>query len=187
MKVISVFGGSHPRPGEPDFETAYQLGRLLAQAGYAVATGGYVGTMTAVSQGAAEAGGHVIGVTCDEIESWRPVKPNRWVQEEIRYPTLWERLNHLVVNNGGAIALPGGVGTLTEVALTWNQMLVDAIPLRPLILLGAVWQRTLEAFIIPEYVPPRFQALVQLASTPEGAVELLNEHPAGLIDSQSGG
>ena len=55
-------------------------------------TGGYIGTMEAVSRGAAEAGGHVIGVTCEEIEAWRPVRVNAWVKEEIRRKTLMERL-----------------------------------------------------------------------------------------------
>ena len=64
-----------------------------------MATGGYSGTMTAVSQGAADAGGHVIGVTCRQIEQFRPLGPNQWVKEEIKYDTLTERLLHLVRHN----------------------------------------------------------------------------------------
>jgi len=75
---VTVFGGS--RPDEAGYQQALQLGRLLGQAGYAVLTGGYIGTMEAVSRGAAEAGGHVIGVTCEDIEQWRKVNPNRWVK-----------------------------------------------------------------------------------------------------------
>ena len=44
--------------------------------------------MSAVSQGASEAGGHVIGVTCYQIEQFRPLAPNEWVIEEMRYETL---------------------------------------------------------------------------------------------------
>ena len=115
MKVISVFGSSRPEPGDPDYQLAHDLGRQLAEAGFAVATGGYIGTMTAVSQGAAAVGGHAIGVTCDEIEAWRTVGPNEWITQEVRYRTLWERVYHLVTQNDGIIALPGGVGTLAEV------------------------------------------------------------------------
>ena len=68
---ISVFGGSSPKPGDLAYEQAYYLGKLIGEAGYTVLTGGYIGTMEAVSRGAAEAGGHVIGVTCDQIENWR--------------------------------------------------------------------------------------------------------------------
>ena len=84
MEIITVFGGSLPVPGTPPYQDAQRLGSLLAGSGYAVQTGGYIGTMEAVSRGAAEAGGHVIGVTCDEIENWRPVAPNRWIKEEKR-------------------------------------------------------------------------------------------------------
>jgi hypothetical protein len=105
MKRVTVFGGSNP--GERDYEQALQLGRLLGLAGCTVLTGGYIGTMEAVSRGAAEGGGHVVGVTCDEIEAWRPVRPNPWVQEEMRYPTLRQRLFALIENCDAAIALPG--------------------------------------------------------------------------------
>ena len=78
---ISVFGGSKTPAGSPDYQEALALGRGLAQAGHTVLTGGYRGTMEAVSRGAAEAGGQAIGVTCGEIESWRGVQPNPWLTE----------------------------------------------------------------------------------------------------------
>ena len=65
---ITVFGGSQPKEGDAAYAEAYQLGKLLAEAGHAVLTGGYIGTMEAASKGANEAGGHVIGVTCTDIE-----------------------------------------------------------------------------------------------------------------------
>ena len=96
MKTITVFGGSKPIPGSPPYQAAFNLGEMLAKAGFAVQTGGYIGTMEAISRGASEAGGHVIGVTCDEIENWRQVAPNQWVAEQKRRPTLRERLFVLI-------------------------------------------------------------------------------------------
>ena len=46
---VTVFGGSLPKPGEPAYRNAYELGKLLGAAGFAVLTGGYIGTMEAVS------------------------------------------------------------------------------------------------------------------------------------------
>src|SRR4030067_1311509 len=112
---ITVFGGSQPKPGEPVYQDALHLGKLLAQQGYILLNGGYIGTMEALSRGAAESGGHVIGVTCDEIEAWRKVKANAWVKEERRYPTIRERLMALIESWDAALALPGGAGTLTEI------------------------------------------------------------------------
>jgi uncharacterized protein (TIGR00730 family) len=146
-RVISVFGGSAPRPGEPAYREAESLGRALAQAGFEVATGGYVGTMEAVSKGAAEVGGGVIGVTCEQIERWRDVRPNRWVTEEVRCETLRERAYRLIAIGEGAIALPGGVGTLSEVALAWSLLQTQEIEPRPIVLVGDVWRRTLTGFL----------------------------------------
>jgi uncharacterized protein (TIGR00730 family) len=172
--VIAVFGSSGPRPDSPAYEEARELGGLLAGSGFAVATGGYSGTMAAVSQGAAEAGGHVIGVTCDQIERFRPLGPNQWVMEEIRYPTLRERLIHLVEQNQGMVVLPGGIGTLSEMTLAWSFLQVGEISPRPLVLLGDLWQATMSAFVKPEYVTESNVGLLYLAHTPYEVVAYLN-------------
>jgi uncharacterized protein (TIGR00730 family) len=176
---VSVFGGSQPQPGSPAYSEALELGKLLAQAGHTVLTGGYIGTMEAVSRGAAEAGGHVVGVTCAEIEAWRPVKPNAWVQEQRHFETLQERLNELVHACEAAIALPGGPGTLTEIALTWNLMIVASIPPKPLILTGPGWRSVIESFCnsFDIYVPQNQRVLLQFAPDIRTAVQLLyNNH-----------
>jgi hypothetical protein len=171
--VIAVFGSSAPQEGQPDYEQAREVGRLLAEADFAVATGGYSGTMMAVSCGAAEAGGHVIGVTCSQVEQFRPLGPNRWITEEIRYPTLRERLIHLVEQNDGMIVLPGGIGTLSEMALAWSLIQVEEISARPLILMGQMWKDTVKAFVQAAYVYETHQELIKFALTPEEAVEAL--------------
>ncbi len=143
---VAVFGGSNPRPGDPVYEEAYRLGKMLGEAGYTALTGGYMGTMEAISKGASEAGAHVIGVTCDEIESWRKVPLNPFVIEEVRVPTLRDRIYALIQGSDACLALPGGPGTLAEVALTWNHLVIQAIPPRPLILIGSGWKATIDIF-----------------------------------------
>ncbi len=172
---ISVFGGSQPGQGSEAYESAYQLGKLLAQDGHAVLTGGYVGTMEAVSRGAYEAGGHVIGVTCLEIEQWRGVGANAWVKEERKFETLRQRLDGLIDGCDAAIALPGGPGTLTEIALMWNLMIVDAIPRRPLILVGHGWQAIFDQAYteLDAYFLKKQRDLIQFTPTIETAAQLL--------------
>ncbi len=177
----TVFGGSAPKPNTPAYNEAYTLGKLLAEHGHSVMTGGYIGTMEAVSRGASEAGGHVIGVTCEEIESWRDVRPNQWVAEEWRYPTLKARLNALIEKCDAAFALPGGPGTLTEIMLMWNQLIIQALPPRPLILIGSGWQTVLDQAFYTElgdYVPASQRAHLQFASDVETAVKLLKSWKA---------
>ena len=176
QKVISVFGSAAPKEGSEPYEMARSLGRLLAEAGFAVATGGYSGMMTAVSQGASEAGGHVIGVTSTQIEKFRPLGPNWWVAEEIRYDSLRDRLMHLVVNNDGMIALPGGIGTLSEMALAWSFLQVGEVNPRPLALVGKLWRDGIRGFYRDEYIKRVYLDLLYFAKTPETAVMHIKKH-----------
>jgi uncharacterized protein (TIGR00730 family) len=174
MKV-SVFGSSQPKPGDAAYTDAQALGRQLAERGHVVLTGGYIGTMEAVSRGACEAGGHVIGVTCEDIERWRAAGPNRWVMEEWRRKTLLDRLQGLVEGCDAALALPGGPGTLTEIALTWNLMIIGSLRRRPLILIGDGWQTVLDQVYrsLDPYIPPAQRELVQFAPDAGTAVQML--------------
>lgn len=175
---ISVFGGSQPKEGDSAYTEAQELGKLLAQRGHTVLTGGYIGTMEAVSRGANEAGGHVIGVTCEDIEAWRSVRPNQWVKEERRKKTLIERLQVLIEGCDAAVALPGGAGTLTEIALMWNLMIVESLLRRPLILIGPGWQSTFDQFFkdFDGYMSAQQQELVQFAEDIETAVKILGNN-----------
>jgi uncharacterized protein (TIGR00725 family) len=170
-RFVTVFGGASPT--EPDYNEALRLGRLLGQAGCSVLTGGYIGTMEAVSRGTAESGGHVIGVTCNEIEAWRNVTANRWVQEERRFTTLRERLYALIDGCQAAIALPGGPGTLAEIAVMWNHLLTDAIAPRPLILVGPGWKETFSQFYraFDQYIPEKQRVWVSFAEDVDSAVK----------------
>jgi uncharacterized protein (TIGR00730 family) len=172
---ITVFGGAQPKEGTAAYEEARELGRMLAERGHVVSTGGYYGTMEAVSRGASEAGGHVIGVTCQDIEDWRGSKVNAWVKEEVKKQTLIERLKFIIESCDAAIALPGGAGTLTEVSLMWNLMIIESLPPRPLTLVGSGWQSTFDQFFkeFESYMPARQQELIYFAKDVKTAVKTL--------------
>jgi uncharacterized protein (TIGR00730 family) len=172
---ISVFGGSRPKEGDAAYAEAMELGRLLAQRGHTILTGGYIGTMEATSRGACEAGGHVIGVTCEDIEKWRPIGANPWVREERRKKTLMERLHTLIHESDAAIALPGGAGTLTEISLMWNLMIVESLHRRPLILVGRGWQSTFDQFFreLDSYLTAPQREILYFAKDVHTAVEML--------------
>ncbi len=175
---VTIFGGATPQENGASYEDAYRLGQKLAQAGHAVLTGGYIGTMEAASRGAAEAGGHVIGVTCTEVEVWRKVKANAWVMEERRFETLHDRLLALIDGCDAAIALPGGVGTLLEIAMMWNRMIVDAISHRPLVLVGDGWRETMAGFYAAQgsYVSPGARDLLTYAANIDIAFDIIQEN-----------
>jgi uncharacterized protein (TIGR00730 family) len=176
MKV-TVFGSAQPRPGDPAYEEALCLGRLLASEGHTVLTGGYMGTMEAVSRGAVDAGGHAIGVTCQEIETWRQTKANPWVREEWYTQTLSERIDRMIEGCDAAMALNGGPGTLTEVSLMWNRMTIHATRVRPLILIGPAWQHTFETMFssLDSFIANGDRSLLSFANDVECAVRMLQE------------
>lgn len=177
--VVSVFGASRPDEGTTAYAEALKLGTLLANAGFTVATGAYNGVMEAVSRGAHEAGGHVIGITCDRIEQYTQQRTgaNQWVLEEIRYSTLRERLYHLVEHCNAAIALSGGIGTLSEIALSWSLLQTGEIGPKPLILVGRAWQCTVKTFLhqAGEYVQGEHQQLLTLVDDETSAVRNLRK------------
>lgn len=144
---MTVFGSAKPVLGDSAYTDAMKLGAQLAQLHLGVVTGGYMGTMEAVSKGSAEAGGTVVGVTCEEIENWRPTSHNAWVQEVIHCSSLAERIKRLIQEgNVGLIALPGGIGTLAEIVLFWNHIIIHPEDSRPMIFIGKAWQETIQAF-----------------------------------------
>ncbi|MHC5083230.1 MAG: LOG family protein [Planctomycetota bacterium] len=136
-KIVTVFGTSKAQNGDAVFELAESVGRLLAENGFAIANGGYGGTMLAGGKGAAEAGGSVIGVTCT---AFKRGKANEYVTEEISTDCLTNRLAKLIELGDAYLVLPGGTGTLLELADVWehkNKGFANAD--KPIILVGAFW------------------------------------------------
>jgi len=146
-EVIAVFGSSQITPGTSQYRDAMQLGILLARAGAAVATGGYGGAMEAVSRGAAETGGRVIGVTAPSVFPHRSGH-NQWVAEVITSNTISERIHRLIDLADGFVALPGSLGTFTELVVAWNDRYVAPMAsaaAKPLVVVGDGWVRMIAA------------------------------------------
>jgi uncharacterized protein (TIGR00730 family) len=168
--VVSVFGTGRAKAGEPAYGLAEQVGRALAQAGFAIANGGYRGTMYAAAKGAAEAGGTVIGVTCSAFKN---SGANEYITREIVTGSLDERLNKLVELGQGYVVLPGGTGTLLELALVWelkNKGFLDRG--KPIVLAGEFW-RPLVKLVAQD--DPACIKYVTVAESPEQAAELLRK------------
>jgi uncharacterized protein (TIGR00730 family) len=172
MPVVTIFGGNAIEVDDTGYREAFELGRRLAQAGYAVATGGYYGTMEAASRGAKEAGAHVIGVTTGRFDD-RGLKPNPWVDEEIKFPALFQRLHYLVTFSDALVSLRGGVGTLSEVALSWSLLQVAEMPRKPLVLVGPHWRQIMETYLRESTVKERDWALLSFAADVRAVIPLL--------------
>jgi len=172
-KLVAVFGSARVEAQDPLYETTRALGYSLAQQGHTVITGGYDGIMAAASQGASEAGGTVIGVTVATLEMRYERTANQWITQEIRYATLRERLNHLVVHSDAYIIMPGGVGTLQEIAEVWQMFRLNEIPHRPLILYGRFWHPMFETMLQSGFVSVADWESVYTVDTPDEVISIL--------------
>jgi uncharacterized protein (TIGR00730 family) len=175
---VAVFGGAWVPEGEPEYQEAWMLGRRCAQAGIELVNGGYGGVMAAVSRGAAEARGTVVGVTIGSFSEHVPV--NQWLTHEIEADDLFARLP-LICDAEAWVAFPGGVGTLSEVALCWNLVQTESVAPRPLIIVGERWDRALKTFRELLMAEDVHFDLVRSAISADDAIEQLDEIglPAG--------
>lgn len=172
MTTIAVFGSAIIAADTQDYLDAVAVGYALAEAGYSVVTGGYEGIMGAASQGAAAAGGEVIGITVAKSGQIEERIPNRWLTKTIELPDMRSRLVHLVDCADGYVIMPGGIGTLQEVGEAW-QLLRMTPARRPLVAFGPMWRAILQPLVDSPYVTEQQSRLVTFCDTPEAVVAAL--------------
>lgn len=127
--------------------------------------------MAAAAKGAAEAGGEVIGVTCSAFAGSRA---NEYITREIVTGSLDERLDTLIKLGRAYIVLPGGTGTLLELAKVWelkNKGFLDAR--KPIILIGEFWKPLLDLIAADD---PDSAMFIKCAAGPKQAVQLITDN-----------
>jgi uncharacterized protein (TIGR00730 family) len=136
--AVSVFGSARTRPDSPEYALGVELGRRLAEAGYAVVTGGGPGAMEAVNKGAHDAGGQSVGLG---IELPFEQSINAYVTLGIKFRYFFARKTMFLKYAQGFVVLPGGWGTFDELfeALCLRQ--TGKVKQFPIVLIGRTyWQ-----------------------------------------------
>ena len=166
-KIVTIFGTGRAESGDAVYALAYQTGKLLAQAGFTIANGGYGGTMLAAAEGAAQAGGKIIGVTCSAFKG----KANEYVSSEIVADSLDERVDTLIKLGQGYVVLPGGTGTLLELAKVWelkNKGFLNKS--KPIILVGGFWKPLVDLVATED---PDSSRYIHIAGGPDEVKDIL--------------
>src|SRR3954451_16926287 len=132
-RAVSVFGSARTPRGSEYYEVGVQLGEALAQAGYAVITGGGPGAMEAANKGASLAGGISVGLG---IELPFEQELNEWVDIGINFRYFFARKTMFVKYAQGFISLPGGFGTFDEVFEAVTLVQTQKVTSFPIVLLG---------------------------------------------------
>jgi uncharacterized protein (TIGR00730 family) len=173
---VCVFAGSSVGADPAYLAAAHELGGALAGRGLGLVFGATgAGLMGAVADGAIEAGGEVIGVTPRFLAEVADDHPG----VEIRVvDTLAERKLLMANLAAGFIALPGGLGTLDELAemATWTQLGVHDKPLVLLDVLG-YWSKLaelLDSMVAAGFLRPEGRALLRFESDPAAALDALS-------------
>src|SRR6266481_2108627 len=170
-RIVTIFGGAKCTESDLEYTQARRVGELLADAGFTICTGGYLGVMEAASRGAHEHGGRVLGIVMNQFKA----EPNRYLTDKVATQHFYERLQNLIVRSVGFVALRGGMGTVTELSLVWNKLQTRVIDSRPLVLLGDCWPPVVEAWKTHLVVNETDISILDFASTPEEAVTIIDE------------
>ncbi|MGC8654034.1 MAG: LOG family protein [Candidatus Kryptoniota bacterium] len=139
-KIVTIFGSSRPRPGDPEYRFAESLGEKIASSGMSVCTGGYRGIMEAVSKGASRYDVEVIGVTVETFSR----EPNEFVNLQIHTKSIYERLQRLIELGDAYVVLKGGTGTLVELSLAWELINKNIIAEKPIVITDDFWKPVID-------------------------------------------
>lgn len=176
-RIITIFGGSKCSKNSPEYREAMDLGRRLAEAGFTICTGGYLGIMEAASRGAREKGGRVFGIVMNQFKH----EPNRYLTDKVATNHFYERLQNLITRSVGFVALRGGMGTVTEVSLVWNKLQTGVLKKRPLVLIGDCWKPVIEAWKAHLAVNDSDVSLLDFADSAETATEVIVRKSKGVV------
>jgi uncharacterized protein (TIGR00730 family) len=137
---VTIFGSARARPGMYPYDEVKRLAAELTTLGCDIITGGGPGLMQAANEGAMS----VIGVAPARSVGVRVELPfeqdtNAFVGELYRHKTFFSRLHQFVIASDAFVVVPGGIGSLLEMAMVWQLLQVSQLHRTPLILVGAMW------------------------------------------------
>ncbi len=176
-RAVTVFGSARTPIDSPDYTAAQQVGAALAQAGWAVITGGGPGSMEAVNRGCQEAGGLSIGLG---IELPFEQKLNPWVDLGVNFRYFFVRKTMFVKYAQAFVILPGGFGTMDELFEALTLVQTRKVTRFPVILMGIDYWRGLldwmrESLRDTGRIGPADLDLITLTDDVDEALAAINE------------
>ncbi len=174
-KAVSVWGSARVKKNDKWYRKAVKTGRLLAEKGYSVITGGGPGIMEAANKGAMLAKGNSIGIN---IELPHEQKPNPYIKTLISCRYFFTRKVMFVKYARGFIIFPGGFGTLDEFTETITLIQTGRIHRFPVVLVGSDYWKGLvdwirENVLGRNYIDRKDLKLFCIVDEPEDAVRCI--------------
>lgn len=177
IRSIAIFGFSETKPGEKLYQDAFEVTKVLAEAGYTIINGGGPGVMRASSEGAKAGGGKTIGIyfSPSGMTRFEGRDPENPLDEEILVPNYVERTLKLLEYGDIYLIFAGATGTVSEFGMAWGLARLYFGHHKPLILYGDFWQEIIEAF--KKNMPLRKEELrvYRIVKTPQEALIAVRE------------
>lgn len=175
---VTIFGSARVKPGDPYYQMAEKLGKLLVQNGFSVITGGGPGIMEAANKGAAEAGGRSVGMN---IKLPFEQKPNPYANLQIDYKYFFIRKVMFVKYAVAYIILPGGYGTMDEFFEALTLIQTKRVKSFPVIVMGReYWQGLLDwlksTMLRKNMIQPFDIEMIQIIDEPEEVVKHIQKY-----------
>lgn len=178
IKRVAIFGDADAKKTDQHFIDAYNTAKLLAENGYIIVNGGGPGVMLAATLGAKAGGGRVETVVLNPKKKMTNYegsnKENDGLADKIiktkDYPS---RLNKLIEIGDAFVIFDGGVGTLSEVGLTWQMAKFEYGKHEPLIFFGEKLEGLINTLISELKYDPIEKKVYEIALTPEEVLEII--------------
>jgi hypothetical protein len=141
---VTIFGSARIRPGSVAYDQVKHLAARLAAMECEIVTGGGPGLMQAANEGAASVPGGTERSIGIRVELPFEQEVNPFVGQVYEHRTFFSRLHHFMIVSDAFVVVPGGIGTLLELAMAWQLLQVRKLPGTPLVLIGAMWPDLVE-------------------------------------------
>ncbi len=141
---VTVYGSARFTDGHEYYDLARAMGKVLAENGFTVMTGGGPGVMEAANRGAKDGGGLSLG--CN-IKLPFEQKLNPYVDRKVEFEFFFTRKVILRKNSVGYVLMPGGFGTMDEIFEVLTLIQTGKLPPRPVVCLGKKYWSHLGMFL----------------------------------------
>ena len=180
--AVAIFGSARTTPDSPEYETAERIATGLAQAGYAVITGGGPAIMEAANKGAAGSGGVSVGLG---IELPREMGLNEYVNVGLEFRYFFVRKTCFIKYSQAFVVLPGGFGTMDELFEALTLVATGKITKFPIVLVGRrYWSGLLswleDTMLARGNIGPAEFSLITVADDADEVVGIIREAHDGL-------
>jgi len=170
-KAVAIFGSARTTRDDPYYEAARRTAELLAQAGYAIITGGGPGIMEAGNRGARDGGGRSIG--CN-IELPFEQMANPYIDTLVNFRYFFVRKTMFIKYSSAFLIFPGGFGTLDELLEAVELIQTGKISHFPVVLYGSKYWAGLidwlrQTVLGSNNIAAADLSLLQVVDTPDAA------------------